>query len=787
MKSFPLFQQPDTMDCGPTCLRMIAKHYGRSYTMPYLREITEIGKDGVSLLGIAQAAERVGFRTLAVRIPFSRLAAEAPMPCIVHWGQNHFVVVYRVKKSAVAVGSRQKTEQVFVADPSGGLVTYSRAEFESRWATSVTDGEPTGVALLLETTPRFLEERDLTDPPDRPGPSLGEGEGGRPAKGVGFGMLLGYLWQHKSLLVQLGLGLAVGSVLQLVLPFLTQSVVDTGINTRNLNFIYLVLAAQLALFVGRMAVEFLRSWILLHISTRINLSILSDFLIKLLKLPISFFDTKLTGDILQRIGDHSRIEQFLTGTSLSTLFSVFNLLVFSVVAAMFNLTIFGVFVVSSILYTAWIVVFLRYRRQLNHKQFALASQNQSSLIQLVQALPEIKLNNAEHYKRWEWENLQVRQFRLNIKSMAIGQYQQAGAMFLNEGRNILITFLSATAVVNGQMTLGGMLALQYIIGQLNGPIEQLIGFIQHYQDAQISLERLNEIHEQPDEMREGMLAVAPNRAASLELRDLWFTYPGAGNEPILKGLNLTIPAGKVTAIVGTSGSGKTTLLKLLLKFYEPTKGGVYLHPTDLSDRPDSSPVGRGEVPDASAVSPNGGLGGLLSDISHRAWRARCGTVLQDGFVFSDTIANNVAVCDESPQLNQLLHAVQVANIQPFIEELPLKYNTKIGADGNGISQGQRQRLLMARAVYKNPDYLFLDEATNALDANNESVILRNLTQFFRGRTVVVVAHRLSTVKNADQIVVMEGGQIVEVGTHTELTARYGRYYELVRNQLELAG
>lgn len=763
MKSFPHFQQPDAMDCGPTCLRMVAKHYGRSYTMPYLRQISEIGKDGVSMLGIAQAAEQLGFRTLAVRIPFGRLAAEAPLPCIVHWGQNHFVIVYRVKKSAVAVGSRRNSEQVFVADPAGGLLTYSRAEFESRWATSVTDGEPTGVALLLETTLQFFEDEldtvNLTGSPDRPNPSPSNGEGSKTGSKVGFGRLFGYLWKHKRLLVQLGLGLGVGSVLQLVLPFLTQSVVDTGINTRNLNFIYLVLAAQTALFVGRMAVEFIRSWILLHISTRINLSILSDFLIKLLKLPISFFDTKLTGDILQRIGDHGRIEQFLTGTSLSTLFSVFNLFIFSVVAALYNLTVFGVFVVSSALYTAWIVLFLRYRRQLDHKRFALASQNQSSLIQLVQGLPEIKLNNAEHYKRWEWENLQVRQFRLSMQGLAVGQYQQAGVMFLNEGRNILITFLSATAVVNGQMTLGGMLALQYIIGQLNGPIEQLIGFVQHYQDAQISLERLNEIHEQADESQPGTKGSAPTQAASLELRDVAFTYPGAGNEPVLKGINLHIPAGKVTAIVGTSGSGKTTLLKLLLKFYEPTRGGIYLADGSLR----------------------------LSEISHRAWRTRCGTVLQDGFIFSDTIANNIAVSDESPQTSRLHQAVRVANIEPFVESLPLKYNTKIGNDGNGVSQGQRQRLLMARAVYKNPDYLFLDEATNALDANNESVILRNLAQFYRGRTVVVVAHRLSTVKNADQIVVMEQGQIVEVGTHTELTARYGRYYELVRNQLELAG
>ena len=737
MKAFPHYQQQDTMDCGPTCLRMVAKYYKKNIAAQVLRDQAEIGKDGVNLLGIAQAAEKVGFKTLAVKLSLAKLQEDAPMPCIVHWAQNHFVVVYAIKKGLVSV-----------ADPSSGLIQYSFEEFQSQWASSLTDGQQTGVALLLEPTVAFYQA-----------------ESGAMAskEGRSFGMLFSYLFKYKTLLLQLALGLVVGSAMQLMLPFLTQSVVDTGIQTRNLSFIYLVLVAQLMLFAGRIAIDMIRSWILLHISTRINLSILSDFLIKLLKLPVSYFESKQTGDILQRINDHGRIESFLTGTSLNTLFSMFNLLVFGAVLANYNATIFGIFMGCSVLYSAWIMLFLKYRREFDQKRFALNSQNQSSLIQLVQAVPELKLNNATLRKRWAWENIQVQSFRMSIKSLALQQYQQVGAMVINEGKNIFITFLAASAVINGQMTLGSMMALQYIIGQLNSPVEQLVGFVQHLQDAKMSLERLNEVHEMEDEETPEanlMHSLPENRSLSLE--NVTYTYPSAGNEPVLKNVSMHIPAGKLTAIVGSSGSGKTTLIKLLLKFVNPQKGQI-------------------KVGNAN-----------LAHISHNFWRDLCGTVMQDGFIFSDTIANNIAISDESPKAAKLLKAVKVANIQDFIEGLPMSYNTKIGAEGNGISQGQRQRLLIARAVYKNPDYLFFDEATNALDAENERVILENLQDFFNtdgkyGRkTVVVVAHRLSTVKNADQIIVLEKGEVVEVGTHATLSQNHqGRYYDLVKNQLEL--
>ena len=727
MKPFKLYQQHDQMDCGPTCLRMVAKHYGRKYTLETLRKKSGINREGVSLLGISEAAENIGFRTVGVKLTPEQLFKEASLPCIVYWNQQHFVVVYKVKG-----------DKVYIADPAAGKVVYSKEEFLKNWLNHKADSQDNGIVLLLYTTPKFFEQSN------------------EQKDSLDFTRLFEYLKPYKNLLGQLALGLGVGSILQLIFPFLTQSIVDIGINTRDLNFIYIILIAQIMLFIGRTGVEFIRSWILLHMSTRINISILSDFLIKLMKLPMPYFDAKMTGDIMQRMEDHVRIQNFLTSQTLSTLFSFVNLLVFAVVLAYYNTLIFTVFLVSSILYIAWVLLFLKKRAELDHKRFGISSGDQSNVIQLIQGMQEIKLTNSEKQKRWEWERFQAKLFHYRVKNLSLNQFQQAGAFFINEGKNIGITFLAAVAVVNGQLTLGAMMAIQYIIGQLNSPIQQIIGFVQSTQDAHLSLERLNEIHKQEEEEPESKTFIyeLPSKK-SIEISTLSFTYPGAGNEPVLKDITLSIPEGTTTAIVGMSGSGKTTLLKLLLKFYPLDSGDIRVGSINLDN------------------------------LSHRAWRRSCGVVMQDGFIFSDNIARNIAVGEEQPDMEKLKHAVKVANIHEFIDSLPLGFNTKIGSEGNGISQGQRQRMLIARAVYKNPEYIFFDEATNSLDANNEKVIMENLKEFFQNRTVVVVAHRLSTVKNADNIVVLDKGQISEQGTHQELSNADGAYFELVRNQLEL--
>jgi ATP-binding cassette subfamily B protein len=717
---------------------MVNKYYGRSFGLERLRELTEIGKEGVNILGISDCAEKIGYRTQAVQLNIAELK-EAKLPCILHWGQNHFVVLYKIKK-----------EQYHIADPGKSLIKYKREEFKQYWLSKSNNNESCGIALLLEPTPDFYNN-EYDD---------NYVEAGK----KGFGNLVKYLYPYKRLIVQLILGLLLGSLLQLIFPFLTQSIVDTGINTGNIHFITIILFAQLALFAGRLSVDFIKAWILYHISSRININILTDFLIKLMKLPVSYFDSKKTGDIMQRMNDHSRIQNFLTGTSLTTLFSVFNLVIFSVILGMYNLSVFIIFVAASVLYVLWIIIFLKKRRKLDYRQFDIAATEQSKTIQIVQGMQEIKLHGCEKPKRWEWERLQAKTFKLGMKGLALNQWQQTGAFFINEGKNIIITFLAATAVVNGQMTLGGMLAIQYIIGQLNSPIEQMINFVQSWQLAKISLDRLNEIHslkdEEPSSVSQagnigGELSKVLPTNKTIDLVNVSFTYPGAGNESVLKEINLTIPQGKTTAIVGTSGSGKTTLLKLLLKFYETYKGNVRVGGNDIAN------------------------------LSHRVWRQSIGVVMQESFMFSDSIAANISVGDEIINTVKLKEAATVANVLDFIESLPLGFNTKIGTEGIGISAGQKQRILIARAVYKNPDYIFFDEATNSLDANNETVIMKNLATFFENKTVIVVAHRLSTVKNADQIVVLNNGIITETGTHNELTNLKGEYYTLVKNQLEL--
>lgn len=726
MKKFPHYKQTEAKDCGPTCVKIIAKYYGKIINTQQLRTLSETTREGSSLMGLSDAVESIGFKSLGVKLTYIKLL-EAPLPCIVHWNKNHFVVVYKINKNTV-----------YVSDPAHGLITYTKQEFITRWiGNNATDQTEEGIVLLVEPTPLFYQTEYDKD------------------EKFGFSFIFKYLFKYKRFIVQLIIGLLAGSLLQLILPFLTQSIVDVGIKNQDLNFVYLVLFAQLFLFIGKASLDIIRSWILLHLSTRINISLISDFFIKLMKLPISFFDVRMTGDLLQRINDHKRIERILTTSSLTILFSFFNLIVFSFVLGFYSLQILGVFAIGSVLYFTWVLFFFKKRKELDYKRFSQVSQEQSKVIELINGMQEIKLHNAERRMRWNWEYVQARLFKIATKSLALEQTQSVGSNFINELKNMFITILSAKLVIDGEITLGMMMAISYIVGQLNGPITQLINFMREVQDAKISLDRLGEIHNKEDEEKPGdeKITAIPENAA-INLNNISFRYVG-GLEPVLKDLTLEIPANKITAIVGVSGSGKTTLMKLLLRFYEIDKGEIMVNKFNLKN------------------------------ISQKVWRANCGVVMQEGYIFNDTIAKNIAVGEDYVDTEKLAHAIDVANISDYIEGLPLGYNTKIGSEGSGLSTGQKQRLLIARSVYKNPKYLFFDEATSALDANNEKVIMEKLNTFFADKTAVVIAHRLSTVKNAHQIVVLDNGKIIEKGNHKELIALKGSYYHLVKNQLDL--
>ncbi|OYU79186.1 MAG: ABC transporter ATP-binding protein [Flavobacterium sp. BFFFF1] len=728
MSNFPFYKQPDTKDCGPTCLKIIARHYGKSINIQALRDISETNREGSNLLSLSDGAESIGLKSLGVKLSFERLK-EVPLPCILHWNNEHYVVLYKIKKG-----------RCFISDPAIGLLDYPVQEFLDFWiGNNATQKTEEGIALLVEPTPKFYNA-DFED---------------EDKKAFGFNLLFRYILPYKAFIIQLAVGLFAGSLLQLIFPFLTQSIVDVGIQNQNIHFIYLILFAQLFLFIGKTALELIRSWITLHLSTRINISLISDFFIKLMNLPISFFDVRMTGDIMQRINDHHRIERILTSSSLSVLFSAFNMLVMGGVLAYYNLKIFMVYFVGSLLYFAWVVIFLKRRESLDYKRFTQISQEQSKVIELINGMQEIKLHNAEKQKRWGWEYIQARLFKVSMKGLVLEQTQTIGSGFINELKNIIIIFLSAKFVIDGEITLGMMMAISSIVGSLNAPVLQLINFIREAQDAKISLARLSEIHEKEDETQgEENLVAEIQQNADIVIKNLSFRYTGT-DVNVLEGLNLTIPANKITAIVGTSGSGKTTLMKLLLKFYDPASGEI-------------------------AVGDS-----LLQHITQRAWRNHIGTVMQEGYIFNDTIAHNIAIGVDRINKEKLVYAADVANIRDFIKDYPLGYNTKIGMEGVGMSTGQKQRLLIARAVYKDPEMLFFDEATSSLDANNEKEIMEKLDIFFKNKTVVVIAHRLSTVMNADQIVVLEKGKIVEIGTHQELIDLKASYYKLIKNQLQL--
>lgn len=718
------------MQCGIACLSSICLYYGKKYSLAFLEKLCHSTSEGISLKAIADGANKLGLNSRTGLISADYFC-ENDMPCILHWDQKHFVILYKISKSR---------KYFYIADPGRGLVKCTQQEFYHHWINTKSNGEEKGIVMFLNPTDKFgeIQSQELVEKRS-------------------FSFLFCYITKYRKYFIQIILGLLLGCVLQLVMPFLTQSIVDIGITHKNINFVWLVLIGELMIVTAKTITDFIRRWLLLHISMRINISLVSDFFIKLLKLPMSFFDTKLMGDLMQRMNDHERIQSFLTSHILSTIFSILSFVVLGIVLLIYNKLIFAIFLIGSLAYGIWITIFLNKRKTLDYEIFELQAANQNKTYQFITTIQEIKLQDCEQRRRWEWEDIQVDLFKAQMKSLKLQQSQETGSIFINELKNILVTVMAATAVIEGEITLGTMLAIQYIVGQLNSPLDQLMSFIYSLQDVKISLERINEIHGNMNEecISNNMSSFGDSEDLSINLKRIDFKYNPHNDDYTLHNISFDIPKGKVTAIVGASGSGKTTLIKLMLGYYPVLSGDILI------------------------------AGGNIDNYNLKWWRRQCGVVMQDGVIFSESIARNIAVDDGEIDKERLVKAAEIANIHEYIMGLPLKYNTKIGRDGVGLSQGQKQRILIARAVYKNPQFIFLDEATNALDAKNERAIVENLNEFYKGRTVVVVAHRLSTVKNADQIVVLDAGKVVEVGDHSTLIAKQGTYYNLVKNQLEL--
>lgn len=720
MLNFPHEYQLDSKDCGPACIKIVAKYFGGFYSLQYLRDKCGITREGITLYDLSTACEQIGLKTFPVKIDWEQIR-RVTLPCIIQWENNHFIVVYKINKS-----------NVWVSDPAKGLLTYTKEEFIRGW---LINREKWAV-LLIEKSIDFKKKND-NDVQDRK---------------KTFHSFLNYFKPYKSSFLAVFIVMLIVTILQAILPFISKSVIDVGIQTNDVSFINLVLIGNIIIIISILLSNLVRDWILLHVTSRVNISLISDYLIKLMKLPIQFFENKIAGDILQRANDHDRIRSFLMNNSLNFIFSIITFLVFGIILFIYNPVLFLIYLIGSAFFLTWVLVFMSFRKKLDWQYFDLNSQNQSYWVETIETIQDIKINNYDKFKRWKWEAIQAKIFNVNQKVLTIDNAQNLGAQFLNQLTNLSITFYCANAVINGKITFGVMISTQFIIGMLNGPIMQFVSFIQGAQSAKISFLRLNEIHQIQDEDAFNHNTIFPEEK-SLFLKNVTFQY-SINAAPVLKNINLVIPQGKVTAIVGDSGSGKTTLLKLILRLYKPSFGEISIGMMNIEN------------------------------INLRSWREKCGAVMQDGKIFNDTIYNNIILEDENVDIARFRKAVKTANIESEIESLPMGYQTIMGEQGRGLSGGQKQRILIARALYKNPDYLFFDEATNALDAVNEQKIVSALDEVFKEKTVIVVAHRLSTIKKADQIVVMKHGMIVEIGNHEQLVEKENGYYsQLIGAQL----
>lgn len=721
-------RQFDQMDCGPACIRMVAAHYGKNYPLSYLRSLSHLTREGVSISGIRDALREIGAKSATFEMTVEQLREVCPLPAILHWEQNHFVVLYDIRKSRFS-----GQWKYYVANPAFGKSALSEDTFSRAWLNGAK-----GVVVAIEPTEAFYEKKAVKE------------------KHSFLHFARKYAWPHRWELSQSAFAMLFGMLISLVTPFLTQAMVDDGIGMRDMNLIVSIMLAQLFIFFGSFSMNLIGSWVSLYMTTRINIRVLGDYLQKLLRLPMTFFDTKSIGDYQQRLGDHERLQSFITYSTLQTFFSLFSAPFYLAIIGWYSPVILVAYLVLTALSTAWMTWFFAKRKSIDYEQFRVSAENQNKQYELMSGITDIKLNGYADYKLEEWRNLQERQYRMSQKSLKLGQIQNTGFTFIGQIRNIFITCWIAAEVVNGNLTLGMMMSISAIIGQVNGPLSQLIGFLQQFQDAKISLERSEEVQLCPDEDAQGLQPAPSGAPSDIELRHLAFSYTGTIGSPALQDINVTIPAGRMTAIVGESGSGKTTLMKLLLKFYAPTKGDILL------------------------------AGQSLANYQAESLRHMAGIVMQDNFLFSDSIRNNILLGEPADD-DRLRQAIEAACLTDFLAKQPLGIHTKVGSEGIHISGGERQRIMIARAIYKNPQYLMLDEATSALDAENERRITQNLDGLFAGRTRIVIAHRLSTVKNADQIIVLRHGKVAEQGTHAELTARRGYYYELIQNQLELAG